>query len=572
MTDTGTPGSHVQPDVTVVIPVYNGEAFIAESIATIVTILDEAPFTYDLVVVSDGSVDGTFAEIHGTTGRSIEVIHYEQNAGKGYAVKVGMLAATGRYVAFLDADLDLHPGRLAEFYELAERHGHDAVIGSKRHQDSNVDYPRRRRIYSAMYQRLIAVLFGVNVRDTQVGIKLFRSELAAAVAPRLLVKRYAFDLELLVAARQLGYTDVIEAPITLTYQFSGSGMNVRAVAQALWDTAAIWYRARIKRTYTRVVVPRVRAWSAEFAPRSIDLFVVGPGNVATTVQAVEGLRTPLVVRVANADAPLADSDGPARETALLTSDADLAAFIPSGSSPSTNWATSAAQLFTDESIVAVAGPTVPRPGGGARSVASAALYASRVGVGGVRHRHEPGIRRENGIASHRNTVMRRTVALQVEEAFRADPTMHRGDLATELSHHGRVMYAPDAHLTIDVPPLFAPLLRQVHRHGVSRGRRMRSAHTLPRQQRIALLALLVLLVAAGAWIVGSSLGAWSTLALLGLYVAAVLGSVIHAAFARPWRAALLLGPAIPLAHAAHILGVVRGFATPGTSQPRKGSA
>ena len=95
------------------------------------------------------------------------------------------------------------------------------------------------------------ILFRLNVRDTQVGLKVFRREVAEQVLPLLLVKRFAFDLELLAVSRALGFSRIEELPIRLDYRFTGSGVRSLAVVRALVDTAAIFYRLRILRYYQR---------------------------------------------------------------------------------------------------------------------------------------------------------------------------------------------------------------------------------------------------------------------------------------------------------------------------------
>src|SRR5207245_1089798 len=94
------------------------------------------------------------------------------------------------------------------------------------------------------------LLFSLNVRDTQTGLKLFRRQVLKEALPLLAIKKFAFDLELLVVARYLGYKDVVEAPISLDYRFE-STVNVGSALQVLWDTAAIFYRLRIMRYYQR---------------------------------------------------------------------------------------------------------------------------------------------------------------------------------------------------------------------------------------------------------------------------------------------------------------------------------
>ena len=97
---------------------------------------------------------------------------------------------------------------------------------------------------------MIRLLFSLNVRDTQTGLKLFRRDVLLDVVPLLAVKGFAFDLELLVVSTKLGHTKIIEAPIDLAYQFE-STVDLHAVWRILWDTAAIFYRLRILKYYDR---------------------------------------------------------------------------------------------------------------------------------------------------------------------------------------------------------------------------------------------------------------------------------------------------------------------------------
>jgi glycosyltransferase involved in cell wall biosynthesis len=126
----------------------------------------------------------------------------------------------------------------------------DIVLGSKRHPLSEVQYPPLRRLLSWSYHKLARVLFRVNVRDTQTGFKLIRRDVLAAVLPRMLEKRYAFDLEFLVVARSLGFTRVFEAPVRIQYRFA-SQVDLRSVLGIGLDTLAIFYRHYILNTYGR---------------------------------------------------------------------------------------------------------------------------------------------------------------------------------------------------------------------------------------------------------------------------------------------------------------------------------
>src|SRR6266487_719294 len=127
------------PLLSVVTPVYNGAAFIAENVSIIRRELSSAGVSYELIVVSDGSADDTVQRVAGAAHPEVRILHYDRNIGKGYAVKLGLLAARGRFVGFIDSDLDLHPAELASFLAARERDSLDAALGSTRQPESQVD-------------------------------------------------------------------------------------------------------------------------------------------------------------------------------------------------------------------------------------------------------------------------------------------------------------------------------------------------------------------------------------------------------------------------------------------------
>jgi glycosyltransferase involved in cell wall biosynthesis len=239
-----------RPKLSVVVPAYREGRHIHDNLIRLLDEVDKIRVDYEVLLVSDGNTDETVSEANRVGSPRIRVLADPVNEGKGFALMHGVSVANGELIAFIDADMELDPSGIAMFLEIQQREDADVVVGSKRHPDSQVSYPAARRYQSWMYQQLIRVLFHLDVKDTQTGIKLFKGDLLRAVVPLLAVKRFAFDLELLVVARRLGYRKVVEAPIKLDYRFE-STTNPTAAYRALWDTMAIFYRLHFIHYYDR---------------------------------------------------------------------------------------------------------------------------------------------------------------------------------------------------------------------------------------------------------------------------------------------------------------------------------
>lgn len=241
----------MKPVLSLILPVFNGGRYIAGTLQETCEALEALGAPFEVIVVCDGSTDDTAMQARKSGDERVRVLDYAVNAGKGHAILHGLEQARGRLVGWLDADLDVHPKVIVE---AASRFGSepvDAVIGSKRHEDSTVSYPTIRRFYSWGFQLLVRMLFRVNARDTQVGAKVFRREMIDTIGPLLLVKRWAFDLEVLAVGAEFGFDRIAEAPIELHYRFTGSSIDWRAVRHMLQDTLAIAYRIHIRHYYVR---------------------------------------------------------------------------------------------------------------------------------------------------------------------------------------------------------------------------------------------------------------------------------------------------------------------------------
>ncbi|MEK6567517.1 MAG: glycosyltransferase [Candidatus Omnitrophota bacterium] len=242
---------NIKEKISVIIPAYNEAGIIEGGLNETIRVFNNFGCKYEIIVVDDGSSDNTFQNILKVSSRHTNIIvkQLKHNRGKGRALKVGFRQSSGEYVVFLDADMELHPAQLQTFFDIMRLDEADVVIGSKRHPNSRLNYPLQRKIISSVYFFLIKIFFGLPIRDTQTGLKLFKYEVLKRVFPRILVKAFGYDLEILVNVHRLGYR-IAEAPIVLdTQRYNRIGMD------SIWitwrDTMAIWYRAYILRYYDR---------------------------------------------------------------------------------------------------------------------------------------------------------------------------------------------------------------------------------------------------------------------------------------------------------------------------------
>jgi dolichyl-phosphate beta-glucosyltransferase len=175
----------------------------------------------EVVVVDDGSTDGTAEAAEKLDGGLVRVLRHVTNRGKGAAARTGVLAARGDVIVLTDADGNyLHnPGSP---YLDALRDGADIVLASRVHPDSSCEvarcatwYHRRRRLMGRVFSVLVRAAAGLRLRDTQTGLKLFRSDIARELFSELALDGFAFDVELLCRARARGLR-IVELPLVYT--------------------------------------------------------------------------------------------------------------------------------------------------------------------------------------------------------------------------------------------------------------------------------------------------------------------------------------------------------------------
>lgn len=257
---------NLKEKVSIVIPTYNEASHITSNIEEVIRTFTEFGCPWELIVIDDGSTDQTYEKIDELSKKYPEQLIVKKNPfnlGKGRALKKALHYLSGNYVVFIDADMDLHPIQVQTLFDIMRLDNADIVIGSKLHPNSVVNYPFQRRVISLVYYLLVRILFNLPCHDTQTGLKLFKTEVLRKVFPRILVKRFAFDLEVLVNAHHLGYR-IAEAPIVLNSQRRWSRIGLRSIITTAWDTLAVFYRMHILKYYDRIDYHRRKNLAKEF--------------------------------------------------------------------------------------------------------------------------------------------------------------------------------------------------------------------------------------------------------------------------------------------------------------------
>lgn len=555
-------------------PAFNEASIIHETACESARVLESLGGPYEIIIVDDGSTDDTFSEVERAARDygGIQVVRLPDNQGKGNALRRGFQLSKYELVCFLDADLDLHPVQIKKLLEVMDETGADIVIGSKRHPDSEISYPRLRRVYSAVYYWLILVLFHLPVRDIQTGIKVFRREVLENTFPRLVIKTYALDLELLTAAHHLGYS-VAEAPVKLDFQRVKGRIRWDDVRNIMVDTMAVFYRLRILKYYRSPLKGTI-----EREPRiTIVIPCAAPDSLTN-----ECLRKCEDLNYSNYDIKLVcDSSegveiGPAppgsevlasgpggpprkRNLGVSNSDAEIVAFLDADAWPDYDWLKNAVPYFADESVAAVGGPAVTPPDDSRRQQASGIVYSCSIVSGGTAFRYVVHAYRNVDDYPSTNLLVRRS-DFERAGGFREDYLTGADTLLCLELTHGmgkNILYVPNVLVNHHRRPVYLEHLRQVYSYSRHRGYFVRKFPATSRRAQYFIPSVFVAFVILGlAASFFSPYVLWTYISLLGLYLLVVLASSIKSLDP---VINLMVFPAIIGTHFVYGFGFVRGL-------------
>lgn len=201
--------------LSVVIPAYNEAKRLPKTLDAVLTYLRRQPYTWEVLIVNDGSKDGTADAVRAVMIHEsrLKLLQYGDNRGKGYAVRYGMLHSRGVYRLFMDADNSTTLGHVEQFMPFFAQ-GYDIVIGSRDVAGAVIS------VHQAKFKELLGDLGNLwiqfwavpGIKDTQAGFKMFTAKATEQIFPYLTIDRWGFDVELLAVARQRGLK-VAERPI-----------------------------------------------------------------------------------------------------------------------------------------------------------------------------------------------------------------------------------------------------------------------------------------------------------------------------------------------------------------------
>lgn len=234
-------------DLSVVLPAYNEADHISKVIERLLEEISAVANSFELVVVDDGSSDGTFEKIAlmASQNKSIIPLKNPRNLGKGAAIKSASGVARGDVVILLDADMDIAPTTLRMYQETLEKY--DLCIASKRHPKSDYSAPPMRKFLSIGFNALVRLMTGVAFSDSQTGLKAMKGVYFKRIINMITVKRYAYDVEILAVA-QLMKLKIAELPVTIEQK---SLFSARAVFYMMIDLLGISYRLRVLKWYQK---------------------------------------------------------------------------------------------------------------------------------------------------------------------------------------------------------------------------------------------------------------------------------------------------------------------------------
>lgn len=232
--------------ISIIMPAHELEDSIEQAVERVKRTVETLTDDYEIIVVDDGSNDGTYLRaLNHYRNPRVKVLRHKYNRGKGAAIKTGVKYATKQYIILLDADMEIDPRDMRRLVEGLKFY--DLVVCSKRHPESVYRAPLVRKVLSFAFNVLVKLFLGIRFGDTQTGFKAFRAGIFRRIMDVVIVKRYAYDVEVLAVANLLGLR-ALEAPVRIVQR---SMFRFGEALRMFWDVLGVTYRLKVKRWYQK---------------------------------------------------------------------------------------------------------------------------------------------------------------------------------------------------------------------------------------------------------------------------------------------------------------------------------
>jgi dolichyl-phosphate beta-glucosyltransferase len=231
-------------ELSVIIPVFNEELEIIKNLQTVEKKLRSMGISYEIIVVDDGSIDQTLNQVRSYPCREVTVLSYEKNQGKGFAVRHGMLRASGQYRLFMDIDLSTSLEAFDSFLNEMRKNTCDILIGDRKSNPDHqtVKQPFFRRFLGRGFTGLSCLCVGKNINDFTCGFKMFNKKSSDIIFHRQLIYRWAFDTELIYIALLHGLC-IRELPVIWQHHGDSTVRPLRDVITSLSELIKIKFNA-----------------------------------------------------------------------------------------------------------------------------------------------------------------------------------------------------------------------------------------------------------------------------------------------------------------------------------------
>lgn len=392
--------------VSILVPVYNMEKNIERNINILTEKISPFISNFEIIISDDGSEDNSknVMEKICNENKNIIGVYSKENHGKGNALKRACEIANGKYIIFCDGDMEIDPSQLENFFDIMHKENADIVIGSKRHKNSVVNYSNVRKLISFVYFMFVKIFFHLPIQDTQTGLKLFKREAIINVFPRILVKAFAYDLEVLVACNSNG-KKIASAPVIVNPNRHFGFIKLSVLWKTFIDTLAIFYRLNIVKFYkdlfeelksdklVSIIIPlkKINDYIKEETKYLLEQtyknfeVVILPDSFSEEEIDLDIFRDKRIKIIETGAIPPALK----RAKGVENSNGEILAFLDDDTYPEKDWLKNSLRAMETKNINALGGPAITSPKDNFSKQISGLIYGSALMSGKHKARYIP---------------------------------------------------------------------------------------------------------------------------------------------------------------------------------------